>query len=148
MLEARHFIGTPFGLLGAVPLSNRVPSLPALMRYCLLSRCFPLTLRGTSSIVYVGNMGVIHTPVNGASRALNMDTFTPTLHLRMAEFACVVWWEYVPCPSNIADGGSRVGISCDLTRSAGISLRQVSFNLWPVSSPHAAPQVWAAWWRP
>ena len=85
-----------------------------LLGVVLLFRHFPEALRKQSSIAFVDNMGVIHTVVNGASSEADIGAMTVALHRKMSALACTVWWEYVPSASNIADGGSRDGVSCKM----------------------------------
>ena len=108
---------------------------------------FPDTLRKQSIISFVDNMGVIHSVVNGASRAIDMAAFIQALHHKIVELAVAVWWDYVPSKSNISDGGSRDGATCQMSRDAGISLREISFKLPPSSFPYVSPSEWNAWWR-
>ena len=102
--------------------------------------------KDTSAICYVDNVGVIHTIVNGASSQVDLGALTHGLHFRLAQLRASVWWEYVPSPSNIADGGSRVGIGCPLAKIAGISLSEVSCAVLPLGFPFCRPSEWSNWW--
>ena len=53
---------------------------------------------------------------------------------------------YVPSASNIADGGSREGVTDPVAAAAGISLRQVDFPMSLRELIYAKPAVWAAHW--
>ena len=58
-----------------------------------------------------------------------------------------VWWEYVPSPSNLADGGSRKeGIECKLAEDAGIGLSNVLCPVLPFGFPMSHPALWDSWW--
>ena len=99
-------------------------------------------------MVFIDNVGVIHMIVNGTSKDVELGAITRALHFRLAVLKSIVWWEYVASPSNIADGGSRVGISCKLAHEEGISLRTVSFNDLPFGFPFTHPSSWLPWWTP
>ena len=80
--------------------------------------------RECSSISFIDNMGVLHTIVNGTSPQLDLGAFAQGLHFKLAQLNAVVWWEYVPSPSNIADGGPRKeDVNCPLAAAAGIKHR-------------------------
>ena len=96
---------------------------------------------------FVDNMGVIHAIVNGASSQLDLGALVQGLHRKMAILKAAVWWEYVPSPSNIADGGSRKeGVACSLAKAAGISLSEVPCPMLPLGFPMSHPAVWDDWW--
>ena len=107
----------------------------------------PEAFQDTSAICYVDNIGVIHTVVNGASSQIDLGALTHGLHFRRAQLKASVWWEYVPSPSNISDGGSRTGIDCPLAAVAGISLSQVCCDTLPEGFPFCPPRAWLPWWR-
>ena len=107
---------------------------------------FPEAFRNASAINFVDNIGVIHNIVNGASSQLDLGSMVLGLHRRLALLKVSIWWEYVPSPSNISDGGSRVGITCPLAKEAGISLKQVPCSILPHGFPFSHPVVWDEWW--
>ena len=92
-------------------------------------------------------MGVIHTIVNGASSQIDLGSLVLGLHRRMALLKASAWWEYVPNPSNISDGGSRVGVTCPLAKEAGINLSQVDCKILPFGFPMSHPLTWDDWWN-
>ena len=108
---------------------------------------FPSVLAESSVVGYVDNMGVIHTVVNGASTAVDLGSISMALHRRTVHLKCRVWWEYVASASNISDGGSRIGVACEVSRAAGISLREVAFPSLPPLFPLVHPRLWDFWWR-
>ena len=112
----------------------------------LAFKFFPEELRNQSTVSFVDNMGVIHSVVNGASRAIDLAAFVQALHMRIVYLKVTVWWDCVASKSNIADGGSRDGVTCEMSRKAGISLREVELPLPPPSFPYTPAQEWAAWW--
>ena len=112
----------------------------------LALKFFPEELKGQSIISFVDNMGVIHAVVNGASRAIDLAAIVQALHSRIVHLQVTVWWDYVASKSNIADGGSRDGATCEMSRNAGISSKEVSLPLPPLSFPYTPSQEWRAWW--
>ena len=109
--------------------------------------CFPDFCRDASLVAFVDNMSVIHIAVNGAARQIDTGAFTLALHRRMALLRAETWWEYVPSQSNISDGGSRVGPSCEMAAEANIPLTPINFIMPPVSFPRSAPDEWTDWWH-
>ena len=91
-------------------------------------------------------MGVIHSVVNGISKAPDVSAFIRTLQFRIVELNTTVWWEYVASASNLADGGSRDGISCQMAAQLGIPLSFVPCPSPPSSFPACLPVDWAQWW--
>ena len=108
---------------------------------------FPDVLSNCSAIGFVDNMSVIHTIVNGTSPAVDLGSLSLATHRRLVHLKCRMWWEYVASQSNIAAGGSRVGIACEVSRAAGITLKEVVFPALPPDFPHTHPLAWDAWWR-
>ena len=108
-----------------VPRSTQI-AIGELFAVILAFRLAPGAFQEGVAISFVDNMGVIHAIVNGASTQVDLGAFVHGLHRRMAVLKASVWWEYVPSPSNLADGGSRKeGIECRLAKRAGISLSQM-----------------------
>ena len=83
-----------------------------LLAVCRIPRYLADYIKGASNISFIDNMGVIHSIVNGNARVLDLCAFTHALHRKLAKLSADFGWEYVASASNIADGGSRVGISC------------------------------------
>ena len=106
----------------------------------------PKAFANVSSINFVDNMGVIHTVVNGASSQIDQGSLTMALHRKMAALCATIWWEYVPSQSNISDGGSRTGVTCELAKQAGIELSYLNCKPLPVSFPFVMPREWDLWW--
>ena len=103
--------------------------------------------RECSSISFIDNLGVLHTIVNGTSPQLDLGAFAQGLHFKLAQLNAVVWWEYVPSPSNIADGGSRKeGVNCPLAAAAGIKLVEIACPELPLAFPRSHPLAWEQWW--
>ena len=119
-----------------------------MLAVCLLFRFFPNLIQGGSNIMFIDNMGVIHSIVNGSSASIDLCAFASALQKRCAQLDSVNWWEYVASASNISDGGSRVGITCEQTARANIPLSDVSFKMPPVGFPWCAPEDWKPWWTP
>ena len=111
----------------------------------MLLRAFPELLQGRSSVCFVDNMGVIHNIVNGAARAIDLSVLALSVHRLLAQLASTFWWEYVESASNIADGGSRDGISCQLAAAEGITLADFPFYGWPRNFPFSGPEDFDEW---
>ena len=118
-----------------------------LLAVCLAFGCFPHVLKSSSAIAFVDNMSVIHIAVNGAAKHADLSSFTHALHHRIALLNTDVWWEYVPSASNIADGGSRVGVACDMAAAKNIPLREIPFLMPPASFPMSHPDDWSVFWH-
>ena len=117
-----------------------------LLAVCLIPRHFGDYIKGASNISFIDNMGVIHSIVNGNARVSDLCAFTHALHRRLAKLKADFLWEYVASASNIADGGSRVGISCPEARAAGIHLLYVDFKTPPRNFPFSSTMDWDLWW--
>ena len=103
-------------------------------------------LQKQSIICYGDNMGVIHSIVSGICKARDISAFVLALQYKLVDMACSVWWEYVASASNLADGGSRDGISCEMAAALGIPLKEVVCHLPPTLFPNLDPEDWDAWW--
>ncbi len=57
-----------------------------------------------------------------------------------------VWWDYVNTHSNAADGGSRVGVSCEGAKSLGIKLKAIPFPALPRDFTRAFPSDRKDFW--
>jgi hypothetical protein len=86
---------------------------------CLLGGCVP-QLRRLYTTSY------LHKQVQASASSLNF-----ALHLRIASMHSAVWWDYVNTHSNVANGGSRVGVSCEVASSLGIKLEAIPFPALP-----------------
>ena len=129
-----------------VPRSTQI-AIGELFAVILAFRLAPEAFSEGVAISFVDNMGVIHAIVNGASTQVDLGALVHGLHRRMALLKASVWWEYVPSPSNIADGGSRIeGIECKLAKEAGISLSLMPCPVLPQFFPMSHPVVWDSWW--
>jgi hypothetical protein len=103
-------------------------------------------LSGANIVAFIDNMGVLCGLVNGASRQLDASSLIFALHLRMANMRSSVWWDYVNTHSNVADGGSRVGVSCEVAKSLGIKLKAIPFPALPRDFTRAFPSDWKDFW--
>ena len=122
-------------------------SMGELLAVCLIPRFFKEYIQNASNISFIDNMGVIHSIVNGAARAIDLGVVTHALHRKLANLKADFWWEYVASASNISDGGSRIGITCPLAKEAGIHLTYVDFRLPPPSFPFCGIDEWDNWWN-
>jgi hypothetical protein len=83
-------------------------------------------LHGSSVIVFCDNMGVIHQAVNGTASEPDAKLLAHCFNLHAHTLELKVWLEYVNTLSNLADGGSRIGISCEMAARLGIPLRFIA----------------------
>ena len=68
------------------------------------------------------------------------------VHLCLAMRAVRAWWDYVPSASNVADCGSREGVTDLVAAAAGLSLRQEGFPMSFRELIYVKPASWAAHW--
>ena len=119
-----------------------------MLAVCLLFRFFPDQIRNGSNIMFIDNMGVIHSIVNGSSSSIDLCAFASALQQKCTQLDSINWWEYVASASNISDGGSRVGTTCKMAAEAKIHLSTVEFKLPPSGFPWCRPSDWEPWWNP
>ena len=105
-------------------------------------RHFREVFQDGSHIVYTDNMCVLHSIVNGTSKARDLAAFAYAAHVFMASMNAAFWFEWVESHSNIADGGSRAGIDDDLSRQVGIPLKFIAMPALPTGFPFALPSRW------
>ena len=105
-----------------------------LLQHCLLT-------------VFIDNMAVLCSYVLGTSRSLDLGSIVHATVLRLMRQGVRAWWEHVPSKSNIADGGSREGVSCPEAAKAGIQLCQLRFPLsWPKNHLQLSMAEWNEFW--
>ena len=119
-----------------------------MLAVCLLFRFYPNQIKSGSNIMFIDNMGVIHSIVNGSSSSIDLCAFASALQRRCTALDSVNWWEYVASASNISDGGSRVGTTCEMTARANIHLSSIEFKMPPPTFPWCRPRDWNDWWLP
>ena len=107
---------------------------------------FAEELRGTETIAFCDNLGVVFCAVKGDSAAIDLACMSRALCMRTLELRATVWFEYVESEANIADGGSRCGVECPVSREAGIQLREVPCPKLPIAWSHKAD--WSMFWSP
>ena len=94
----------------------------------------PNEFRDTLPIFHIDNMSVLSALVLGNSKVIDLSIPTYTAALYAIKLRCCPWWEHVESAANVADGGSRVGVSCPVAKRLGITLQWQS---WPVSQSGA-----------
>ena len=94
-----------------------------------------------SGVAFIDNMAALCALASGSSKVADVDALSYAVRLWSLKLACDLWWEYVPSPSNIADGGSRAGVTDEVAAAAGITLREVTFPPFPIWST-ASPETW------
>jgi hypothetical protein len=97
---------------------------------------------------WLDNMSALSGFVSGSSSAADLGTLMFGTHLCLAMRSIRAWWEYVPSASNIADGGSRTGVSDPVAAAAGITLRQEVFPISLKDMVFASPAAWSRFWAP
>ena len=105
---------------------------------------FAEELKGTETIAFCDNLGVVFCAVKGDSSAIDLACMSRALCMRMLALEVTVWFEYVESEANIADGGSRCGVECPVSRKAGIHLREVPCPKLPSAWNHKAD--WSDFW--
>jgi hypothetical protein len=83
---------------------------------CLKFGCVPQLMRPYTT-------SYLHMQVQASAASLNF-----ALHLRIAIMHSAVWKDYVNTHSNVANSGSRVGVSCEVASSLGIKLKRYLFQ--------------------
>ena len=91
-------------------------------------------------------MSVIYALANGTARVPDLGSLTFTTNLRLVALDVLAWFEYVPSWSNLADGGSRDGISDSLAASVNCPLSWTECLTLPKSFPWALPNEWDQTW--
>jgi hypothetical protein len=104
-------------------------------------------LRHRAAILFIDNMSAMSAFVTGKSRAADISSLAFGLQYKMISIDLHPWFEYVPSVSNIADGGSRIGIGCQMAHSLGISLVYKEFPELPPSIAEASFEDWRRYWR-
>ena len=95
---------------------------------------------------WLDNMSALSGFVSGSSRAADLGSLISGTHLCLAMRGLRVWWDYVPSASNIADGGSRVGITDPFAARCGIVLSQLRFPTELADIVYADPSAWSDFW--
>ena len=106
----------------------------------------PEMLSNCLASFWIDNLSALSGIVPGNSTAADLGSIAFGVHLCLAKRAVRAWWDYVPSASNIADGGSREGVSDPVAAAAGISLRQVDFPMSLSELIYAKPAAWALHW--
>ena len=105
----------------------------------LLQQCLPT--------VFIDNMGVLCNFVLGSSSSLDLGCIVHATVLRLMRRGVRAWWEHVPSKSNIADGGSRMGVCCPIAAKAGIPLVSKVFpRTWPQNHVELSMKEWERFW--
>ena len=138
----------PASFFGQVAARSTYIAFGELFAVCLIFRFFAADVRGASLVIFVDNIGVIHMLVNGVSKDLELGAIVSATNFRIAQLDSLNWWEYVASASNIADGGSRVGVGCAIDAALRIPLREILFHSLPSGFPRVPPFAWDAWWEP
>jgi hypothetical protein len=107
----------------------------------------PSFFKDNNFVAFQDNMSVLCTLVKGASRAPDACAVANAVHVRLAELAAAPWWEYIPSASNPADGGSRVGISCPISKAIGFDLKDIKCPALPSNFIETSPKAWGSFWR-
>ena len=103
-------------------------------------------LSNSYNVFFIDNMSVLCAAVLGHSSHVDMSSLLFALNLRLTDIRCNPWWEYVPSASNIADGGSRIGVCDKVAADAGILLEQKEFPAWPTNFMSMRLSEWRNFW--
>ena len=68
------------------------------------------------------------------------------ISLRQTQLGFVPWYEWVPSPSNVADGGSREGVTDEVAASLGFHLQLCRLPSLPRDFVNMSPRDWHAFW--
>ena len=68
------------------------------------------------------------------------------MSIGLVKFGVHAWFDYVESESNVADGGSRDGITDKMAAELGIPLMQAEHISFPSTFPNTMPEEWNAWW--
>ena len=118
-----------------------------LLAFAMAVFFFPHVLQQRSTIAFIDNMAVIHQLVNGATREYDSGGLTHALHHRFVALQMQNWFEWVPSPSNLADGGSRKGSTCELALEAQVTLNVSECPPFPENFPKSSLVQWDRWWQ-
>jgi hypothetical protein len=106
---------------------------------------FTEALRSHSVIAFCDNMAALQGAINGSSSAIDLCAFAHMLALRLNTLSVRLYIEYVQTLSNIADGGSRTGITCKDAKACNIVLREIACPSLPNSFPFVSSDDMAFW---
>ena len=107
---------------------------------------FAEQLRGSSAIAFCDNMASLQCAINGSSTSIDLCAMAHMLALRLNALSVRLFIEYVQTLSNIADGGSRVGITCKEAEAANIVLREVACPILPKGFPFTNSNESSFWY--
>ena len=100
--------------------------------------------RQTELVGFVDNMGAVHALVKGTSGEEDAAAIAWSISYQLVLIQCRSWWEWAGSPSNVADGGSRVGTTDAVAANLSIWLARRVMPPLPVNFPWSAPQHWRA----
>ena len=114
-------------------------ALGELLADILLVAHFACDLNGASNVCLRDNMSVIHVIVNGAAMFRDLCTLAHALHIRFNALGVTTWWEHVQSASNLADGGTRAGLTNPIMADLGLRLLPVRPLNIPTTFPWLSP---------
>ena len=110
-----------------------------------LFREFGKLLQGCSLVVFIDNIGVICSIVSGSSKFADLGSMAHAAEMFLVRKCIVPWFEHVASWSNVADGGSRVGITDEVARACGVQMRMGALPPLPAGFPRSAVDDWQCW---
>jgi hypothetical protein len=110
-------------------------------------KCCRKTLERTAAIFFIDNMSSMCALVTGSCRAEDLASVATSMHVGLMQHRCWAWLEYVESDSNIADGGSRVSVTCPDAAKAGFPMEQYPFLGLPQGFPRSTANQWIDWWH-
>ena len=111
----------------------------------LLLLAYADVLKNTALKLYIDNIGVVFSLVRGTSRFGDIGSIAHLFHMLCCGSDVQPWLEHVPTLSNIADGGSRVGIMCEKAQACGIPLSHVVMPNLPQNFLNISVHEWRKW---
>ena len=112
----------------------------------LLHRDASDAIRCLAGTLFIDNLPALSGFVLGHSKLLDLCSLYMGTTARCAFLRTAWWFEYVPSDSNLADGGSRVGLRDPIAAAAGVTLSQGVFPTdWPCFDRYE-PSEWSSWW--
>jgi len=129
------------------PFDERATQIAAaeLLAVVLLCLHFHEQLSAGEAAIFVDNVGVIFNLVKGAASSRDLASLSYAVHLLWCQHQITPWVEHIASWSNLADGGSRVGVSDPVAAAASVRLLQVPPPTLPSSYPFVRLDEWVAW---
>ena len=100
----------------------------------------------SSCSFFIDNLSGMCCLQKGGSRRVDLSAINLGVSLGVCRFDVRPWWDYVESASNVADGGSRVGLADPDAAAMGIKLQAITDFKLPDGFPLSTPSQWDSWW--